>query len=225
MKISLVNFSSKNYLDIPIKIKVTPVNTKEFKVLSYSAVGEKEFYDNIIEEKKMKFDGKSYNFSYIVTSMNRAEKADYGLQLRILFEGKEEPKISISAKDVTTQDYDISHSPYQKDLNFKVSLYGIGFIVILFIVVMFLILIILGPIISLSFKRNDIKNRRKYAKELFDAIKSEPLQTGTTDLELRGFVASMLYKQELKRWHKKTIIGKWSLGMIEPDIADHTIEL
>lgn len=225
MKISLVNFSSKNYLDIPIKIKLTPIDINNFKILSYSAVGEKEFYDNITEEKKMEFDGKSYNFSYIVSSMNRTEKSDYGLQLRILFEGNEEPKISISAKNVSVQDYDVSHSPYQKNLNFKASLFGIGALVILFIIVMFLMLAILSPIMSWSTRKSDIKYRQKYAKELFDVIKSESLQIGTTDEELRDFVATMLYKQQLERWNNKTVIGKWSLGMIAPNIEDHKIEL
>lgn len=225
MKISLVNFSSKNYLDIPIKIKLTPIDIEKFKVLSYSAVGEKEFYDNITEEKEMKFDGKSYNFSYIVSSMNRTEKPEYGLQLRILFEGNEEPKISISAKNVSIQDYDVSHSPYQKDLNLKASLFGISAFIVLFIIVMFLMLAILNPIISWSTRKYDIKNRQKNAKELFDVIKSESLQIGTTDIERRDFVATMLYKQELERWNKKTIIGKWSLGMIEPNKEDYKIEL
>jgi len=188
-------------------------------------VGEKEFYDNIKEDKKMEFDGKSYNFSYTVSSMNRTEKSDYGFQLRILFEGKEEPKISISAKNVSVQDYDVNHSPHQENLNLKASLFGIGALVILFIVVMFLMLAILGPIISWSTRKSDVKNKQKYAKELFDAIKSESLQTGTTDEKLRDFVTSMLYKQQLERWNNKTIIGKWSLGMIAPNIEDHKIEL
>jgi hypothetical protein len=225
MKISIVNFSSKNYLDIPIKIKLTPIDTSEFKILSYSAVGEKEFYDNIKEDKKMRFDGKSYDFSYTVSSMNRSEKSDYGLQLRILFEGKGEPKVSISAKDVTIQDYDISHSPYQKNLSFKASLFGIGILVIFSLVVIFLMLTILGPIISWSTKKTDIKNKQKYARELFDAIKSESLQMGTTDEELKTFVSSMLYNQQLERWNSKTIISKWSLGMIAPNIEDYKIEL
>jgi hypothetical protein len=225
MKISIVNFSSKNYLDIPIKIKLTPIDTSEFKILSYSAVGEKEFYDNIKEDKKMRFDGKSYDFSYTVSSMNRSEKSDYGLQLRILFEGKGEPKVSISAKDVTIQDYDISHSPYQKNLSFKASLFGIGILVIFSLVVIFLMLTILGPIISWSTKKTDIKNKQKYARELFDAIKSESLQMGTTDDELKTFVSSMLYNQQLERWNSKTIISKWSLGMIAPNIEDYKIEL
>ncbi|WP_324172037.1 hypothetical protein [Sulfurimonas sp.] len=225
LKISLMNFSAKNFPDIPIKIKITPKNIKDFKILSYSAVGEKEFYDNVSETKKMFFDGTSYYFSYIVSSMNRTEKSNYGLQLRVLFEGTEEPKVSISAKDVSIRNYDVSNSPYQKSFNFKVSMFGIAILVGFFIILMLLLVTILGPIISLITKKSDRQNRQKYALEIFEAIKSDSLQVGTSDEQIRDFVASMLYKQQLERWNKKTIIGKWSLGMIVPNKADHTIEL
>ncbi|RLV57817.1 hypothetical protein D5018_20560 [Parashewanella curva] len=88
-KISLVNFTTENYENIPINIKVTPKNKNEFKILGYSAVGQEELYDLVKETKKKHFDGSSHHFSYNVSSINRTEKSNYGMQLRILFEGRE----------------------------------------------------------------------------------------------------------------------------------------
>ncbi|WP_418186414.1 hypothetical protein [Aliarcobacter lanthieri] len=217
MKISLLNFTTKNFSDIPIKIRITPKNKEQFKILAYSAVGEKEFYNNINEDKKMYSEEGTYYFSYVVSSLNRVDKPEYGLQLRILFEGNEEPKVDISAKNVSIQDFDISHSPYYKELNFKIPFFAILFIVC---VLIFTILVV-GPIISLLSKKSDLKRKKKYAEEIFNALKQNAFLENKSDEELKDFVAKILYTQQIELWNKKKFWDKWSVGMISPKIDDY----
>ena len=224
-EISLVNYTTKDYLDIPINIKVTPKNKNEFKVLAYSAVGQNDVYDLVEESKEMAFDGSSYNFSYKISTINRTDKSDYGMQLRILFEGSEEPEVHVVAKGVGIRDFDINNSPYQKDINIKASLLGVGIIIGIILFMFILMTLILGPLISMLTRKLDIKNRKKFAQELFDAIKNNNLQPGKTDLEIANFVADMLFQRQCEWWRKKTIIGKWSLGLIAPHRNDHLVEV
>ena len=224
-QISLVNYTTKDYLDIPINIKVTPKNKNEFKLLAYSAVGQNEVYDLVEESKKMVFDGSSYNFSYKVSTINRTEKSDYGMQLRMLFEGTEEPEVDIVAKGVGIRDFDVNNSPYQKGINIKAAFLGVAIIVGLILSMFVLMILILGPIISIFTRKLDIKIRKKYAQEIFDAIKNNNLQPGKTDLEISNFVAEMLFQRQYEWWCKKTPIGKWSLGLIEPERSDHLVEV
>lgn len=224
-QIYLLNYTTKDYLDIPISIKITPKKKSEFKVLAYSAVGQDEVYDLVEESKKMAFDGSSYNFSYKISSINRTERSDYGLQLRILFEGTEEPEVSIVAKGVGIRDFDINNSPYQKSENIKAIFLSIG-VMIGFVLVMFILMaLFLNPLISVLTKKIDTKTKRKYARELYNAIKNNELQPGKTDEEIANFVADMLFKRQCEWWDKKTPIGKWSLGLIAPERDDHLVQV
>lgn len=173
MKISLVNYSPKNYTDIPVSIKLTPENLKDFKILAYSAVGEKEMANLITEIKPMKFDGKSYNFTYQVLSINRTEYSDYGLQLRILFEGSIEPKIDVVAKGVGTRKFNLGNSPYQKNLNIQASLLVFIILVVLILVTIILSTVVIAPITTLLTRNLDRQKNKKYSREIFNSIKNE----------------------------------------------------
>ena len=224
-QISLVNYTVKDYLDIPINFKITPKNNSEFKVLAYSAVGHEEVYDLVKELKGMEFDGRSYNFSYQVSSINRTENSDYGIQLRLLFEGTEEPEVNIVAKGVGIRDFDINNSPYQKSTNSTALFIVIGIVAVSAIVMFILMMLILNPIISVFTRKMEVRNRKKYARELFVAIKNNNLQPGKTDDEIADFVADMLFKRQCDWWDDRSAISKWSLGLIAPKRSDHLIEI
>jgi hypothetical protein len=224
-QVSLVNYTTKDYLDIPIKIKITPKKVTEFKILAHSAVGQDEVSDLVVATKDMDFDGSSYNFSYEVSSINRTERSEYGMQLRILFEGTEEPKVSVVAKGVGVRDFDVNNSPYQKSVNIKAAFLGIGLILGIGVGMFILMVLILGPLISVFTKSLDVKSRKKYAKELFKVIKDNNLQPNKSDDDIANFVADMLYHRQCEWWNNKTPIGKWSLGLIGPDRNDHLVEV
>ncbi|MFM4647556.1 hypothetical protein [Aeromonas bivalvium] len=224
-QISLVNYTVKDYVDIPINIRVTPKNKSDFKVLAYSAVGQNEVYDLVEELKGMEFDGGSYNFSYKVSTINRTDESDYGMQLRILFEGAEEPEVNVVAKGVGVRDFDIGNSPNQKDISIKAVFLGMAIVLVIALFSFVLSVLILGPVISVLTRKIDIKSRKKYAGELFDSIKNNGLQPNKTDEEIANFVADMLYQRQCAWWDKKTPIGKWSLGLIAPVRSDHLVEV
>ncbi|WP_165905103.1 hypothetical protein [Parashewanella curva] len=85
--------------------------------------------------------------------------------------------------------------------------------------------LVLSPLISVLTKKQDIRNRKKYAKELFDAIKENDLQPNKSDIEISNFVADMLFKRQSNLWNRKTFIGKWCLGMIAPERSDHFVDV
>jgi len=225
LTISILNYSSKNYLDIPVNIKITPKKMSDFNILAYSAVGEKEMTDLVSEIKPISIDKRSYNFSYKVRSINREYKNNYGMQLKVIFEGDTEPQIDVIGKGVGTRKYDSNNSPYQQELEWKAEWMAIGVFLILIVLTFVFVWLILSPIIARLTKKWDRKNNQKYAKEIFDSIKIDNLKQGSTDQELSSFVANMLYKRQLFLWNKKTSIGKWSLGYIQPELSDFTIEL
>ncbi|WP_411679545.1 hypothetical protein [Aeromonas hydrophila] len=224
-QVSLVNYTTKDYIDIPVNIKITPKNKNDFKVLAYSAVGQDEVYDLVEELKGMEFDGNAYNFSYKISTINRTDKTDYGMQLRILFEGVEEPEVNVVAKGVGIRDFDIGNSPNQKAVSIKAAFLGVAILLVIALFSFFLMVLILGPIISFLTRKLDVKSRKKYAMELFDAIKNNSLLPSKTDEEIAGFVADMLFQRQCAWWDKKTPIGKWSLGLIAPERSDHLVEV
>jgi len=216
LNVSLINYTSNSYKDIPVKIKVTPGNPNQFKVIAYSAVGEQEIADLVAEDKKMVFDGTSYNFSYLVETINREEKNDYAMQLRLLFEGSERPEIDVVAKGVGTRKYDASNSPYQKSATLKAAWISIGLFLLFIAVVFVATLLVIGPLISVATKKWDVRNNQKYASEIIEAIKTENLQPEMTDSELSEYVAKMLYRRKVIWWQQKTLLNKWTLGLIAP---------
>lgn len=223
-EVTLINYTTKNYLDIPVNLKIIPKDEAEFKILAYSAVGQNEVYDLVEETKKMKFDGNSYNFSYKVSSINRTEKNDYSMQLRILFEGTDQPEVKVVAKGVGIRDFDINNSPYQKNVNIQAVLIVISGMVGFILVLLALMTLIFNPLISLLTKKMAIKNNQKYAQELVDVIKNNKLQPDKTDEEISNFVADMLFKRQDEWWRNKTPIEKWSLGPSKPDRSDYLVE-
>ena len=225
LNISIINYTSANYSDIPVKIKVTPKDPSRFKVIAYSAVGEQEIADLVAEDKKMLFDGTSYNFSFLVETINREEKNNYAMQLRLLVEGSEQPEVDVVAKGVGTRKYDASNSPYQKSITWKAAWIAIGFFILLIVIVFIATLLIIGPLISVATKKLDARNNHKYAAEMIEAIKVEELQSDMTDSELSEYVAKMLYRRKVIWWHKKTLLSKWTLGLIAPHFDDYLIEI
>ncbi|CAK8720901.1 hypothetical protein GKODMF_12475 [Candidatus Electrothrix gigas] len=224
LNISIINYTSATYKDTPVKIKITPKNPSQFNVIAYSAVGEKEIADLVAEDKKMVFDGTSYNFSYLVETINREEKNNYAMQLRLLFTGNERPEVAVVAKGVGTRKYDVSNSPYQKSVMRKAAWIAIGFFLLFILVVFIATLLVVGPLISVATKKWDAKNNRKYAAEIIEAIKTENLQPNMDDSELREYVAKMLYKRKVIWWQQKTFLTKWTLGFVAPRREDYLVD-
>ncbi|MDN3402061.1 MULTISPECIES: hypothetical protein [Pseudoalteromonas] len=221
LQISLLNYTAKDYLDIPINFKLTPKELSNFKVLAYSVVGHGDVNDLVKEPKKMEFDGNSFNFSFKVSAINRTEKSDYGIQLRILFEGTEEPNIRAFAKGVGIRDFDINNSPYQETISKKSLLIFIGALVCFCLVMFIMMIFILNPVMSIMTRKSDIKSRQKYAESLFLAIKKENLLPGKTDPQIAEFIADMLHRRQCEWWDKRSPIAKWSLGLMAPERKEH----
>ncbi|MGI2029785.1 hypothetical protein [Endozoicomonas acroporae] len=224
LDISILNYTESNFKDLPIKIKITPKKTNDFKVIAYSVVGEKEHPDLVSKDKDMEFDGTSYFFSYTATTLNREEKTDYGMQLRVLFEGNTEPTIDVIPSGVSTRVFDRDNSPHQKEVTWKAAWLGLGLIALILAVIFIFTWLIVGPVISRLTKKMDVKSRKKYAQDIFNAIKKDNLQPNMSDQELADYVAQVLYNQRQEKWQNMTIIGRWSLGLIEPNRDDYLIE-
>jgi len=218
-EISIVNFTSNNYKDIPIHISVKPDNPDEFKVLSYFAVGEKGMEDLVSEVKPMRFDGKSYRFSYVASTLNRAEKDEVGLALSLLFEGNKQPSLKVVANGVNTREFSWNNSPEKSKVERNAFYILIGLLVGIIIVTW----IIVGPIMSVLIRPLDRKSDKKFAKSIFDAIRDENLQSQLSDQQLKEFVAQMLHSQRKATWDARTPIGKWSLGLREPRFSDYLL--
>lgn len=224
LQVSLFNYTTKDYSEIPINIKITPKNVSEFKILAHSAVGQDEISDLVVATKDMDFDGSSYNFSYEVLSINRAERDEYGMQLRILFEGTEEPKVSVVPNGVGIRDHDLNNSPYQKSMDINTTFLGIGVTVGFVLGIVILVMLILLPLTSIFTKNIDVKNRKKYAKGFFNVIKNKKLQLNKSDSDIANFVADLLHYDRCQWWNKKTPIAKWILGLTAPDRDDYLVE-
>jgi len=221
--ISIVNYSTKGFQDLPIKIKITPKSKDDFKVVAYSVVGEKEISDLVSEDKKMSFDGGSYNFSFIAEAINRERKNNYSMQLRILFEGTEEPKVYVVAKGVGTRDYNIDHSPNQKDITWKASWLAIGLFILGLLCVFIVTWLVLGPLISIATQKWEVKNNKRYASQIIEALKTENLHPDLDDAQLRDYVAKMLYTRQLIWWNNQSPLRKWSVGLVSPKSDDYYV--
>jgi hypothetical protein len=221
LRVALFNYSSQELTDIPINIKVTPKTQSGFKLLSYSAVGGQSIPDLVKEVKAMVFDGQSYYFSYIVSSINRTEKEDYGFQLRVLFEGDEEPMVSVVPKGIGVRAFDIQNSPSQKEANVEAVFVTLISLVIIVVAAFLFGFIIVTPVLSLSFRKLEYKSFQKHAKDLIDSIESGNLLPDKSDEEVRLFVADMMFNKRSTWWKSLSFLGKLSLGMIEPKREDH----
>jgi hypothetical protein len=223
LNISIVNYSTKAFEDLPIKIKITPEDTNNFKVLTYSAVGEKEVSGLIKEDQKMTFDGNSYTFSYTVSTVNREEQNNYSLQLRILFEGNEEPNVDVVAKGVGTRDYDETNSPHQKSISWKAAWLAIGLFILVLSGIFIVTWLIIGPIISLATQNMELNRCKKYATQLIEAIRAENLHPELDDVQLSNHVAKMLYARQLIWWNNQSGLRKWSFGFVAPKSDDYYV--
>lgn len=224
LDISILNYTESNFKDLPIRIKITPVKPSDFKIIAYSVVGEKELTDLVIKDKDMEFNGTSYFFSYTAKSLNREEKKDYGMQLRVLFEGNTEPVIDVIPSGVSTREFDYDNSPYQNEIAWKATWLGLGVLILSLTAIFIFTWLILGPVISRLTQKMDVKSRKKYARYIFNAIKKDNLQPNMNDQELANYVAQVLYNERQERWQNMSLVGKWSLGLIEPNRDDYKIE-
>jgi len=219
-EVSLLNYSNSTYNDIPIHIKITPENTNEFKVITYYATGENNIPDLVKELKPVSFDGKTYLFSYQVSTLNRTEKEDIGFKLSMLFEGSKQPKIDVVAKGISTRAFAWENSPYQQNLTTK----ALVLLVVFLLIFLILMVLIIGPFMSWVSRPFDRKSDKTYARKVYETIKEENLLPDHDDNQIKTFIQQMLFKQRLKNWNSKSKISKWSLGMRSPQEEDFLIE-
>ncbi|MCX6052373.1 MAG: hypothetical protein NTZ60_07640 [Campylobacterales bacterium] len=219
-EVSLLNYSNSTYNDIPIHIKITPENTDEFKVVTHYATGEDNILDLVKELKPVSFDGKTYLFSYQVSTLNRTEKEDLGFTLSMLFEGNKQPKIDVVAKGINTQAFAWEHSPDQQNLITK----ALVLLAVLLLILLILVVFVVGPFISWISRPFDRKSDKTYARKVYETITDENLLPDYDDNKMKLFVQQMLFKQRLRDWNSKSKISKWSLGMRGPLEEDFLIE-
>ncbi|MBV1929712.1 MAG: hypothetical protein KUG81_09415 [Gammaproteobacteria bacterium] len=219
LEVSLVNFSSKVFTDVPLLIEIRPKKTGTFNYLSHFAHGEKGMKDLVVKTKDYEYDNGVHRFSYKVKSLNRSEEADISMKLGVLFEGEKEPDVLVSAVGLSTREFNIENSPSRAKVKRDAFLLVIGLFLGLFLVTF----IMVGPLISRLTSPLDRKSNKRYAKELFDVLRAEPLHQSMTDGDLKGHIATILYKRQIIWWSSKSWLGKWSLGMREPQPSDYQI--
>lgn len=221
MYVSLVNFSTKDLLDLPVTIIIEPENVEQFKVLAHSAVGEHETTGSVIQTKKMVFDGNKYYFNFIAQAINRVDGPDPGLQLRLLFEGTEEPKVKVSAIGIDTREYDIDNSPSSSRDSIKTTSWLVLFMLSFVLIVIVVTGMFIMPAVSLFSHKSDVKFRKKRATALFHIIKENNLNPELDDEKLINYVTELLYQERLRNWNGLSIILKWTSAMIPPNKEDH----
>ncbi|MEC4728158.1 hypothetical protein HWQ46_21715 [Shewanella sp. D64] len=216
LEISLVNFSDKVFKDIPIVIEVKPKESDKFTYLSHFAHGEKGIKNLVEETKDYEFDNGVHRFSYKVKSLNRSEGADPNMKLGILFDGQDKPQIIVSAIGLNTREYNYGHSPAQLKVERDISLMFIALIVGVFLFTYF----IFGPAISRITAPLERRKDRKYAKELFEVLRGDPLYNTMSDNDLTDHITSSLYKRQVIWWNRSSWTIKLLWGMRRPKPTD-----
>jgi len=219
LEVALVNFSHKVFKDVPVIIEIKPKKGDSFTYLSHFAHGEKELKDLVEETKPYEFNNGVHRFSYKAISLNRSEEADIAMKLGILFEGQEEPDVVVSVAGLNTRDFNIENSPARE----KVQRDAIFILIAVILGLFAFIFIIFGPIISRLITPLDRKSDKRYSKQIFEVLRSESHYSHMSDDELKIHVANFLYKRQLNWWNSKSLFGKWSLGMREPQPTDYSI--
>lgn len=224
-QISLMNYTTEDYSDIPIQIKITPKNPSEFKILAHSAFGQNKIADLVESTKDMDFDGSSYNFSYKVSYINRAQEYEYGMRLRILFEGTEQPGVEVVARGVGIRDFDVKNSPYQRSMFIKNIIKSLSYTFILVLLLGLFVALILHPLTSRFTKNSMVKSHKKYAQSIYSVIKNNDLMPNKSDENIANLVTEILYHHQCKWWNSKPLIVQWTYGLREPDRNDHLVEV
>ncbi|MFS1893179.1 hypothetical protein [Vibrio lentus] len=219
-EISLVNFSNTAFKDVPIIIEVKPKKDESFIYLSHFAHGEKEVKSLVEETKPFELDNGNYRFSYKAVSINRSEEAEIAMKLGILFEGQSEPDVVVSGPGFKTRAFDLENSPArsetQRNAIFLLIAILLGFSAFTFM--------IFGPVISRLSSPIERKSDKRYAKQIFDVLRSQSPYDQMSDDELKSHVADFLYRRQINWWSTKSPLGKWFLGMREPKTGDYRIE-
>lgn len=219
LEVSLVNFSNQTFKDVPIIIEITPRRGDSFSYLSHFAHGEKGMRDLVEIAKPYEFINGTHRFFYTVKSLNRSEEANIGMKLGILFEGEQEPEVTVSAVGLNTRDFDMAHSPARSKVQRDALL-----IIIVFIVGLFAFTFaIFSPIMSRLMSPLDLKSNKKYARQIFDILRAESYYSSMSDNDLKNHVSDILYKRQYNWWNEKSWLGKWSLGMRAPEPSDYRI--
>lgn len=216
MSVSLFNFSTKDLISIPVIITITPKNASNFRVLAHSAVGANENSDLVVESRPMRIDDKSYIFSYTASSINRVDTSEYGMQLRILFEGEDRPKVSVNAIGISTREYDPAHSPSDIRKSIIITLLAFFTPIAVIVVTSFLAAIIIVPTVTFFSQNYDARRNRKRSKELADIIKEENFELNLDNDKIDKFVNDLLYKEAISAWKKQSLFSKLMYANIAP---------
>ncbi|WP_305842429.1 hypothetical protein [Photobacterium leiognathi] len=67
--------------------------------------------------------------------------------------------------------FDRDNSPHQKEVTWKAAWLGLGVIALVLAVIFIFTWLIVGPVISRLTQKMDVKSRKKYAQDIFNAIK------------------------------------------------------
>ncbi len=218
-EILLVNFTNQHFKDLSVTISITPKTKNDFKIISHFATGENGIDHLVKEIQPMSFDGKSYIFTYSISTMNRAEKDEVGMNLSVLFEGDKEPELKVVPNGVKTRDFSWNNSPKRK----KVQRNAIYLLIAVFAGVIVIFLAVIGPIVSLILAPLDRRSDKKYAQSIFDSIKKEGLYNDIEDQQIKKNIAKVLYRQRKNAWESKSLLDKWLVGLREPKRDDYLL--
>jgi cell division protein FtsL len=227
LSVYLVNFSSKDFENQRLRIRVTPDND-EFEMLSYSARGQNSEYgvikDNLEDGKVAKVDD-SYEFDFTVEFINRTDALEEGFLLNILYTGSlnDAPLVTVTGKGIQTRKYEESNRPNEPFI--QITRYSVVFaaVIIAIVVIVFFMLLFVNPIMSFLGQKNEIKRNKRYATQLIEAINDEGLLNEYSEEKIKDFIACMLHKRQQNWFEKQPLILKWSNANINPKKSDYEI--
>lgn len=218
LTISFFNYSKKNLSKSSVRIIVTPDDIKDFDLVSYFAVGEKQIPNLLKEVEKVEFNGQSFIFNYEIDFINRTDKIDYSIQLKIMYEGSNDINVEAVAEGIGIRKYNKNNMPYNRKTNIQA---------ILLLLSMFLVIISISIISSFIYSKLFRGSKQKLLNnelnKIYKIMRNDLKYTEISDDELKKRVSNLEYKKDLFDWNNKSKFSKFLDGFYSPDNRNYTL--
>lgn len=215
--VSFFNYSNKNITDTTLDLKITPQRYDDFNVITHYAVGEKNIPNLIRESRPVTETGKSIIFHYDIDFINRTDKVDYNIQLKLLYEGTSEINIESVIPGARVRNYDKSNMPYNKIVNIQSTL-----ILILFLLAIISLSLISSFIYSKFSNKSRIKTLKKYVMNIYSEMRKDDFYSELSDEVLKDHCATILFNRDIKNWNNKNKFSKFLDGNNKPTFSDYS---
>ncbi|WP_229625269.1 hypothetical protein [Vibrio parahaemolyticus] len=225
MNISVVNFSNKDFSDLPITVKIKSHESSEFQILAASGFGT-DGTPELVKLTREHSKGNVQQYEFIVSTLSRVEgKKDYGFQLRLLIKGESEsePEVKVIPKGVSTRKYSEKNSPEYND-EFRTKLfYAFCFSVLLIIITAIITIFVILPISSLLTKSSTKEYYKRRVNSYYDVVKNQNLCPESDDSQIKALVSNLYYYDRLKFWENQNWFMRFSQAFIKPEKQDFEI--